>query len=206
MSKYKDIAMNGLVKNNPAFKLVLGMCPTLAVTTTLVNGIGMGLSTALVLLCSNVFISMMRKIIPDQVRMPCYILIVATFVTIIEMLLRKFIPDLYASLGVFIPLIVVNCIILGRAEAFASQNGVIASAVDGISMGLGFTGALAVMSFFREFLGAGTMFNGMGVIEVALGDWFPKIAIFAAPAGGFLMLGFLMAAYNLLYKKAEKRG
>ncbi len=201
MANYKDIAINGIVKNNPTFKLVLGMCPTLAVTISVTNGLGMGLSTLAVLLCSNILVSVLRDIIPDQVRIPCYILIVATFVTIIEMVLRKYIPDLYSSLGMFIPLIVVNCIILGRAEAFASQNGVLASAVDGLSMGLGFTISLTILSFFRELLGAGQLFG----IQV-LGDWFPALAILVQPAGGFLMLGLLMAAFNVLYAKAEKRG
>ncbi len=201
MPNYKNIATNGIVKNNPTFKLVLGMCPTLAVTISVTNGLGMGLSTLAVLLCSNVLISALRNVIPDQVRIPCYILIVATFVTIIEMVLRKYIPDLYSSLGMFIPLIVVNCIILGRAEAFASQNGVLASAVDGLSMGLGFTGSLVIISFFRELIGAGQLFG----IQV-LGDWFPALAIFVQPAGGFLMLGLLMACFNHLYAKSEARG
>ncbi len=201
MANYKDIALNGIVKNNPTFKLVLGMCPTLAVTISVTNGLGMGLSTLAVLLCSNVLISILRDIIPDQVRIPCYILIVATFVTIIEMVLRKYIPDLYSSLGMFIPLIVVNCIILGRAEAFASQNGVLASAVDGLSMGLGFTISLTILSFCRELLGAGQLFG----IQV-LGDWFPALAILVQPAGGFLMLGLLMALFNYVYAKTEARG
>lgn len=201
MANYKDIAINGIVKNNPTFKLVLGMCPTLAVTISVINGLGMGLSTLAVLLCSNILISILRDVIPDQVRIPCYILIVATFVTIIEMVLRKYIPDLYSSLGMFIPLIVVNCIILGRAEAFASQNGVLASAVDGLSMGLGFTISLTILSFFRELLGAGQLFG----VQV-LGDWFPALAIFVQPAGGFLMLGLLMALFNYVYAKAEARG
>ncbi len=201
MANYKDIALNGIVKNNPTFKLVLGMCPTLAVTISVTNGLGMGLSTLAVLLCSNILISILRDVIPDQVRIPCYILIVATFVTIIEMVLRKYIPDLYSSLGMFIPLIVVNCIILGRAEAFASQNGVLASAVDGLSMGLGFTLSLTVLSFFRELLGAGQLFG----VQV-LGDWFPALAILVQPAGGFLMLGLLMAVFNTVYAKVEKRG
>lgn len=201
MANYKDIALNGIVKNNPTFKLVLGMCPTLAVTVSVTNGLGMGLSTLVVLLCSNILISALREVIPDQVRIPCYILIVATFVTIIEMVLRKYIPDLYSSLGMFIPLIVVNCIILGRAEAFASHNGVLASAVDGISMGLGFTISLTILSFCRELLGAGQLFG----VQI-LGDWFPALSIFVQPAGGFLMLGLLMAAFNAIYAKAEKRG
>ncbi|MFI3129044.1 MAG: electron transport complex subunit E [Bacillota bacterium] len=201
MANYKDIAINGIVKNNPTFRLVLGMCPTLAVTISVTNGLGMGLSTLAVLLCSNVLISILRDVIPDQVRIPCYILIVATFVTIIEMVLRKYIPDLYSSLGMFIPLIVVNCIILGRAEAFASQNGVLASAVDGISMGLGFTISLTILSFCRELLGAGQLFG----VQV-LGDWFPALAILVQPAGGFLMLGLLMALFNYVYAKVEARG
>lgn len=182
---------NGLVKNNPTFKLVLGMCPTLAVTTTMMNGIGMGLATTFVLVCSNALVSALRKIIPDKIRIPAYIMIIATFVTVVEMVMYKFMPDLYSSLGVFISLITVNCIVLARAEAFASSNLVLDSAVDGLAMGLGFTASITVLGLVRELLGSGKILG-----FTVLGDWYPALAIFTSPAGGFLMLGFLMAIFN----------
>ena len=151
--------VNGIIKENPTFVLVLGMCPTLAVTTSAINGIGMGLTTTVVLAMSNLMISLLRKFIPDGVRMPAFIVVVASFVTIVQMLLQGFIPSLYSALGIYIPLIVVNCIILGRAEAYAMKNGPILSAFDGIGMGLGFTVALALIGSFRELLGAGTIFG-----------------------------------------------
>ena len=150
---------NGIIKENPTFVMLLGMCPTLAVTTAAVNGLGMGLTTMVILTMSNFMISLLRKVIPDSVRMPAYIVIVASFVTIVQFLLQGFIPSLYSALGIYIPLIVVNCIILGRAEAYASKNGVIASIFDGIGMGLGFTVGLTCISIVREILGAGTIFG-----------------------------------------------
>ena len=150
---------NGIIKENPTFVMLLGMCPTLAVTTAAVNGLGMGLTTMVILTMSNFMISLLRKVIPDSVRMPAYIVIVASFVTIVQFLLQGFIPSLYSALGIYIPLIVVNCIILGRAEAYASKNGVIASIFDGIGMGLGFTVGLTCISIVRELLGAGTIFG-----------------------------------------------
>ncbi len=184
---------NGLIKENPTFVLMLGMCPTLAVTTGAVNGVGMGLSTAAVLVMSNMMISLLRKIIPGGVRMPAYIVIVASFVTIIEMLLHAFVTPVYDSLGIFIPLIVVNCIILGRAEAYASKNGVVSSIFDGLGMGLGFTAALTIIGLVRELLGAGTAF-GIRVMP----DAYTPISIFILAPGAFFVLACLTALQNKL--------
>ena len=184
---------NGLIKENPTFVLMLGMCPTLAVTTGAINGLGMGLSTTAVLVMSNVFISLLRKIIPGQVRMPAYIVIVASFVTIIEMLLHAFVTPIYDSLGIFIPLIVVNCIILGRAEAYASKNTVISSLFDGLGMGLGFTAALTIIGLVRELLGAGTLFD----VRV-MPESFTPISIFILAPGAFFVLACLTALQNKL--------
>ena len=159
MNKYTERLFNGLVKENPTFVLMLGMCPTLAVTTSAINGVGMGLSTTAVLIMSNMLISMLRKIIPDSVRMPAFIVVVASFVTIVDFLLEGFVPSLYASLGLYIPLIVVNCIILGRAESYASKNPVLPSVFDGIGMGLGFTVGLTCIGIVRELIGAGQIFG-----------------------------------------------
>ena len=159
MNKYTERLYNGLIKENPTFVLMLGMCPTLAVTTSAINGVGMGLSTTVVLVLSNMLISMLRKIIPDSVRMPAFIVVVASFVTIVQFLLEGFVPSLYDSLGLYIPLIVVNCIILGRAESYASKNPVLPSIFDGIGMGLGFTLGLTSIGIVRELIGAGTIFN-----------------------------------------------
>lgn len=182
---------NGFVKNNPTFRLVLGTCPTLAVTTSALNGLYMGLATAFVLMCSNILISSLRKIIPDKVRIPCYIVIIATFSTVVEMVMRAFLPELNKSLGIYIPLIVVNCIILGRAEAYASSHNVIDSALDGIGIGLGFSMSLTIMGLVREFIGAGSVF---GYAIPALSD--VAMTVFILPAGGFLAFAFLMAAFN----------
>ena len=166
MKEKLKILTNGLMKENPSLRLVLGTCPTLAVTTLAVNGLGMGLAATFVLVCSNVVISALRRVIPDKVRLPAYITIIATFVTVLQMLVKAYLPSLDTALGIFLPLIVVNCIILGRAEMFASKNGVIASALDGIGMGLGFTLALVLMGTVREVLGAGTLF-GVQVIPAS---------------------------------------
>ena len=182
---------NGLFKENPTFVLMLGMCPTLAVTSSAINGLGMGLAATAVLICSNIFVSLLRKIIPDTVRIPCFIVVIATFVTIIEFVLKAYVPSLYASLGLFIPLIVVNCLILARAEAFASKNGPIASAFDGIGMGLGFTIALGCMGLIREFIGSGTAF-GIAVLPEA----FPKTLLFVMAPGAFFTLACMMAVLN----------
>ncbi|MGN0796542.1 MAG: electron transport complex subunit RsxE [Christensenellales bacterium] len=203
------IIANGIVKNNPVFRLVLGTCPTLAVTSGAVNGMGMGLAATFVLVCSNILVSLLRKVIPDKVRIPAYVLIIATFVTLVQMILQKFIPSLYESLGIYLPLIVVNCIILARAEAFASTNKVLDSALDGLGMGLGFTASLMLIGLIREFLGAGTLFYGelaglqMGVKFSALES--VSMNIFILPAGGFLVFGILMAVINAISDYAKKR-
>ena len=191
MSKALSAIKNGIIDENPTFIQVLGTCPTLAVTTSAINGIGMGLSTMAVLICSNIFISLLRKIIPDEIRIPCFIVVIATFVTIIEFLLKAYVPSLYASLGLFIPLIVVNCLILARAEAFASKNGPVAAAFDGIGMGLGFTIALGCIGLVREFIGSGTLFN-MTVLPEA----FPRTLLFVMAPGAFFTLACLMALLN----------
>ncbi len=194
------VFLNGLIFENPTFIQLLGMCPTLAVTTSVKNGLGMGLSAAAVLVCSNVIISLLRKIIPDKVRIAAYIVIIATFVTVIEMCLNAFLPDLSSSLGIFIPLIVVNCIILARAEAFASKNSVLKSAVDGLGMGLGFTLALCIISAVREILGAGTIFD----IPVYGNTITPASIAIMAP-GGFIILGILVAVVQYIMNKEDKK-
>jgi len=191
---------NGFVKNNPTFRLVLGTCPTLAVTTSAVNGITMGLATTFVLICSNFLISLLRNIIPGKVRIPAYILIIATFVTVVDMTMKKFLPDLHATLGLFIPLIVVNCIIMARAESFANQNAPLPSVLDGLGEGFGFTLSITFISIVREFLGAGSFF-GMeipGLSSLAM-------SIFIMPAGAFLVFGFLMVIFNMAVKAFEKK-
>ena len=192
---------NGIIKENPTFVMMLGMCPTLAVTTSAKNGIGMGLATMVILTASNLMISLLRKIIPDGVRMPAYIVVVASFVTIVEFLMEGFIPALYSALGIYIPLIVVNCIILGRAEAYASKNKPIPSLFDGIGMGLGFTVALTILGAFRELLGAGQIF-GMQVMPSA----YEPITIFILAPGAFFVLAALSALQNKFKIGAAKRG
>ena len=179
---------NGIIDENPTFVQVIGMCPTLAVTSSAINGIGMGLSTAVVLTCSNIVISLLRKVIPDKIRIPAFIVVIATFVTIVQMLLKAYLPSLDAALGLYIPLIVVNCLILARAEAYASKSTPVASAVDGIGMGLGFTLGLGVLGAVREILGAGTIF-GLSIFGAA----YEPALLFILPPGAFLTLGFLMA-------------
>lgn len=189
---------NGILDENPIFIQVIGMCPTLAVTSSAINGIGMGLSTAAVLVCSNLFVSLLRKVIPDKVRIPAFVVVIATFVTIIQFLLQAYLPALNDSLGLYIPLIVVNCIILGRAEAFASKNSPINSIFDGIGMGLGFTLALALLGAVREFIGAGTLFD-----IAVLPEAFPKTLLFVMAPGAFFTLGCLMAALNSIKNKKK---
>ena len=201
--------VNGIIKENPTFVLVLGMCPTLAVTTSAINGIGMGLTTTVVLAMSNLMISLLRKFIPDGVRMPAFIVVVASFVTIVQFLLEGFVPSLYDSLGLYIPLIVVNCIILGRAESYASKNPVLPSIFDGIGMGLGFTFGLTCIAIVREFIGTGAIF-GVQILPLAdaaagKGGYVP-VTIFILPAGAFLVLAFLVAARNKIMKKLEAKG
>lgn len=193
MNQYMERIYNGVVKENPCIILMLGMCPTLAVTTSAINGLGMGLSTLAVLIFSNLIISLMRKIIPDQVRLPAYIVIVATLVTIVDLVLQAYVPSLYSALGIYIPLIVVNCIILGRAEAYANKVTPILAMFDGIGMGLGFTIALTVIGVVREFLGAGTAFG-----VTLLPENIPPIAIFGKAPGAFLVMAILVAVLNAL--------
>lgn len=201
MNKYTERLYNGLIKENPTFVLMLGMCPTLAVTTSAINGIGMGLSTTVVLVLSNMLISMLRKIIPDSVRMPAFIVVVASFVTIVQFLLQGFVPSLYDSLGIYIPLIVVNCIILGRAESYASKNPVVPSIFDGIGMGLGFTVGLTAIGLVRELIGSGKVFD----IQV-LPDSYEPVTIFILAPGAFFVLAGLTALQNKFKKKAAEKG
>ena len=191
MKPWLERIYNGVVKENPSFVLMLGMCPTLAVTTSATNGIGMGLSTMAVLIVSNLIISLVRKIIPDDVRLPAYIVIVASLVTVVELLMEAYTPSIYSALGIYIPLIVVNCIILGRAEAYASKNPPFLSVMDGVGMGLGFTIALLVLGIFRELLGAGTVFG----VTVTPSIYNP-IGIFVNAPVAFLVLAFVVAAMN----------
>ncbi len=195
-TSYKDILMGGLVNNNPTLVQLIGMCPTLAVTTSVINALGMGVAVIAVLTFSNLFISLLRKIIPPQVRIAAYIVVISGFVTAVELILKAYFPAISASLGLFIPLIVVNCIILARAEAFASKNPPLASIVDGLAMGAGFTVALTIMGFIRELLGTGRVFadsNGMGGIAL-FGSGYSPATIFVLPTGAFITLAFLVAA------------
>ena len=201
MNKYVERLYNGLWKENPTFVLMLGMCPTLAVTTSAINGIGMGLSTTVVLVLSNMLISALRNLIPDRVRMPAFIVVVASFVTIVQFLMQGFLPTLYESLGIYIPLIVVNCIILGRAESYASKNPVIPSMFDGIGMGLGFTVGLTFIGIVREVLGNGSIFD---VAITPLNNY--HITLFGLAPGAFIVLGFLVAIMNVIRRKMEEKG
>ncbi len=201
MNKALERLYNGLIKENPTFVLTLGMCPTLAVTTSAVNGLGMGLTTMVVLAFSNLFISCLRKMIPNRVRIPAFIVIIASFVTAVQLLLEAYLPFLNHSLGVYIPLIVVNCIILGRAESYAYSNPPIPSLFDGIGMGLGFTVALTLIGICREFLGAGTIFN-----YSIMPDGFTPIGIFVAAPGAFFVLAALTAFQNYLKISRERAG
>ncbi len=197
---FKKQLREGLLTNNPVVGQLLGMCSTMAITTTLFNGLGMGLSVTLILICSNVVISLLRKVIPDKIRIAAYIVVIAGFVTIIDLLLQAYLPALSKSLGVFIPLIVVNCIILGRAEAFASKNSVAASAVDGICQGIGYTVVLLILSAFRELLGAGTLLG----IRIMPSSYVPA-GMLTLPVGGFLCLGTLIAIMQWALAKNEKK-
>jgi len=197
MNSYLERLYNGIVKENPTFILMLGMCPTLAVTTLAFNGLGMGLSTLAVLVVSNLIISALRNVIPDKVRIPAYIVIVATLVTVVQLLIQAYIPALYDALGIYIPLIVVNCIILGRAEAYASKNPPLLAGFDGIGMGLGFTIALTCMGFFRELIGAGTVFSGTS-FAYSLPKIYEPISIFVLAPGAFLVLALIIAFLNAM--------
>ena len=203
--KFTERLKAGVLLDNPVFMQTIGLCPALATTTSLSNAIGMGAAATVVLICSNVVISLLRKFIPDKIRIAAFISIIATFVTLIQMLLNAYIPSLAASLGLFLPLIVVNCIILGRAEAYASKNKVLPSALDGVCMGLGFTFALVLMGFFRELLGAGTIAAGIigdkGIQIPGLVDYPATMMIM--PAGGFLVMGFILAAIQKIMSGKE---
>lgn len=201
MNKITERLYNGIIKENPTFVLMLGMCPTLAVTTSAINGVGMGLTTTVILAMSNLMISALRKIIPNGVRMPAFIVVVASFVTIVQFLLQGYIPSLYDSLGIYIPLIVVNCIILGRAESYASLNPVIPSFADGIGMGLGFTVGLTAIGAVRELIGAGQLF-GFQIMPSA----YEPVTIFILAPGAFFVLALLTAAQNKVKRNAELKG
>ncbi|MBE9468469.1 MAG: electron transport complex subunit E [Bacteroidetes bacterium] len=196
MNQWKNFT-KGFIKENPVFVLLLGMCPTLGVTSSAINGLGMGLATTFVLVMSNIVISLIKGFIPDKVRIPSFIVVIASFVTIVQMVLQAYLPALYAQLGLFIPLIVVNCIILGRAEAFASKNGVWSSLLDGLGMGLGFALALTILGSVREMLGAGAIFNYKFIPANSDG-----ILLFILAPGAFLVLGYLIAIVNKIKKQA----
>ena len=203
MSEKKSVGtvfFNGIIPENPTFRLVLGTCPTLAVTTSALNGLGMGAAATFVLVCSNIAISLLRKFIPDQVRIPAFIVVICTFVTMVQLLMKAFLPALDESLGIFIPLIVVNCIILARAEAFASKNGPVLSAADGLGMGIGFTLALTLMGAIRELIGNGSVF-GFNL----LGASYEPMLLIVLASGGFLTFGLLMGLVNLAVKKFESK-
>ena len=205
---FKKQFNEGLLTKNPVTVQLLGMCSTLAITTSLFNGIGMGLAVTIITICSNVLISALRKVIPNQIRIAAYITIIAGFVTVVDLLLQAFIPALSESLGVFIPLIVVNCMVLGRAEAFASKNGVLASAVDGLCQGIGYTVALVIVCVIRELLGSGTFGGGLlgpgGAGIQIIPQPFPAMQL-VMPVGGFLVLGFVIAGSQALMKNLEKK-
>lgn len=200
LKRAKEIALDGVVRQNPTFKLVLGTCPTLGLTTAAISCLGMGAAVTFVLIFSNIIISLLRNIIPDKVRIPCFIVIIATFVTLVRMFLEAFVPSLYDSLGVYLPLIVVNCIILGRAESFASHNPVGESALDGLSMGIGFTLALTLMGIVREFLGNASLFG----VQLWDKNVF-SIAFFSTSAGAFLTYGLFIAGFTAIYNAVERK-
>ncbi len=196
----KGVFINGVITENPTFRLVLGTCPTMAITTSAINGIGMGAAATFVLVGSNVVISLLRNFIPDKIRIPAFVVVICTFVTMVQMLMHAFLPSLYASLGIFIPLIVVNCIILARAEAFASKNNVARSAMDGVGMGLGFTLAITLIGCIRELFGNGTLF-GMQIF----GANYQPMLLLILPAGGFIVFGLLLGAINIITEKTARK-
>ena len=196
----RGVFINGVLNENPTFRLVLGTCPTLAVTTSAINGIGMGLAATFVLVCSNIVVSCVRKLIPDKARIPAFIVIIATFVTIVQMVMQAFLPSLYDALGLFIPLIVVNCIILARAEAFASKNGPLISAVDGLGMGLGFTCSITLIGIIRELIGNGTVFG----ISLLGASYQPMLLLVLAP-GGFITYGLVLGIINAITARRQAR-
>ena len=195
---WKDF-LQGLWNENPTFRLLIGLCPTLAVTTSAINGMSMGLATAFVLICSSALISLLKNLIPEKVRIPAYIIVIATFVTIVDLFMNAYLPDLHSVLGLFIPLIVVNCIVLGRAEAYASKNSVLASAFDGLGMGLGFTWALTLLGTIREIFGAGSIF-GMRILPEGANT----LGVMSLPPGAFITLGILIAVMNMISAKLKK--
>jgi electron transport complex protein RnfE len=198
--KIKEVILNGIINENPIFRLVLGMCPTLAVTTAAINGVGMGLAVTFVLMASNLVISLLRNFIPDKIRIPAFVVIIAAFVTIVGMLMEAFAPDLFDALGLFIPLIVVNCIILARAESFASKNNALLSMMDGLGMGLGFTLALTILGAIREIMGAGSIFG-----FTLFPQGFEPAIIMILPPGAFITLGLLLALLNKITHKLEQK-
>ncbi len=198
--KYLGYFTNGLIKENPVLRLVLGTCPTLAVTTAAINGIGMGISATVVLVCSNLVISLLRNVIPDKVRIPAFITVIAGFVSVVQMLVKAFLPSIDKALGIFLPLIVVNCIILARAEMFASKNSVVPSVLDGFGMGIGFTAVLTLMGAIRELFGAGTLFS----LPITA-EFIDPMVIFLLPPGGFFVFGILVAVSNAIAKKNGKK-
>lgn len=200
LNRFKEIALDGVARQNPTFKLVLGTCPTLALTTAAISCLGMGAAVTFVLICSNLIISLLRHVIPDRVRIPCFIVIIATFVTLVRMFMEAFLPDLYESLGVFLPLIVVNCVILGRAESFASHNPVGDSVLDGLFMGIGFTLAITLMGIVREFFGKASLFG----VELWDASKF-SIKFFSNSAGAFLTYGLFIALFTLGYNAVERK-
>lgn len=195
---WKDF-INGLWNENPTFRIMIGLCPTLAVTTSAINGMSMGLATAFVIICSSALISLLKNFIPDKVRIPAYIIVIATFVTIVDLSMHAYLPDLHKALGLFLPLIVVNCLVMGRAEAYASKNNVVASIFDGLGMGLGFTWALTLLGSIRELLGAGSIF-GMRVMPEGANT----LGVMTSPAGAFITLGILLALMNLISARLKK--
>lgn len=199
MVLWKDF-IRGLWAENPIFRLNIGLCPVLAVTTSAINGVSMGVATTFVLVCSSALISLLKRIIPDKVRIPAYIIVIATFVTIVDLVMHAYLPDLHSVLGLFIPLIVVNCIVLGRAEAFAAKNSVVRSAVDGLGMGLGFTWALTLLGSIREILGAGSFFGHALVAEGTT-----TLGIMSLPPGAFITLGILMAVMNMVSARQKRK-
>lgn len=198
--KFSKILKNGILEENTIFVQLIGMCAVLAVSTTAINSLAMGISVVAVLVGSNIAISLLRKVIPDEIRIPVFVIIIATFVTIVDMFLKAYAPEIYAALGIFIPLIVVNCLILARAEAFAYSNGVLASAVDGIGMGIGYTIAITILGIVREVLGAGAIF-GISIF----GESYQPIKIFVQPAGAFILLGILIALFSVTIKKLKSK-
>ena len=196
----KKVFLNGILNENPTFRLVLGMCPTLAITTAAMNGVGMGLATTFVLVGSNLAISLMRNIIPERIRIPTFVVVIATFVTIVQMLIKAYVPALDASLGIYIPLIVVNCIIFARAESFAFKNKPLPALMDGLGMGLGFTFAITLLSSIRELIGNGTLFG----VQIMAESYQPMAIATQAP-GGFIVLGFLLALVGVITRKADKK-